>query len=56
VHEEVEQEEAGETERAILKYIRTAGDRRVAEDSMREMHRLLGAYATGLGREHLAAT
>ena len=54
VHEEVEQEEAGETEGAILKYIRTADDRRVAEDSMREMHRLLSAYATGLAREYLA--
>ena len=56
VHEEVEQEEAGETEEAVLKYIRTADDRRVAEDSMREMHRLLTAYATGLAREYLAAT
>jgi pyrroloquinoline quinone (PQQ) biosynthesis protein C len=55
VHEEVEREEAGETEGAILKYIRTADDRRAAEDSMREMHRLLSAYATGLAREHLAA-
>jgi pyrroloquinoline quinone (PQQ) biosynthesis protein C len=56
VHEEVEREEAGETEGAILKYIRTADDRRAAEDSMREMHRLLSAYATGLAREYLAAT
>jgi pyrroloquinoline-quinone synthase len=56
VHEEVEQEEAGETEGAILKYIRTADDRRVAEGSMREMHRLLSAYATGLAREYLAVT
>ena len=56
VHEEVEQEEAGETEGAILKYIRTADDQRIAEDSMREMHRLLGAYATGLACEYLAAT
>ena len=32
VHEEVEQEEAGETEGAILKYIRTADDRRIAEE------------------------
>jgi CO/xanthine dehydrogenase Mo-binding subunit len=55
VQEGVEREEAGETEGAILKYIRTADDRRVAEDSMREMHRLLGAYATGLAREYLAA-
>lgn len=55
VHEEVEQEEAGETEGAILKYIRTADDRRAAEHSMREMHRLLDAYAKGLAREHLSA-
>ena len=47
VHEEVEQEEAGETEGAILKYIRTADDRRVAEDSMREMHRLLDRIRDG---------
>ena len=56
VHEEVEQEEAGETEGTILKYIRTADDRRAAEDAMREMHRLLSAYATGLAREYLAVT
>jgi hypothetical protein len=55
VHEEVEQEEAGETEGAILKYIRTADDRRAAEDSMGEMHRLLDASAKGLAREHLRA-
>jgi pyrroloquinoline-quinone synthase len=55
VHEEVEQEEAGETEGAVLKYIRTAEDRRTAEQSMREMHRLLDAYAKGLAREHLSA-
>jgi pyrroloquinoline-quinone synthase len=54
VHEEVEREEAGETEEAILKYIRTSDDRRIAEQSMREMHRLLEAYATGLARTHLS--
>jgi pyrroloquinoline quinone (PQQ) biosynthesis protein C len=54
VHEEVEREEAGETEGAILKYIRTAGDQTAAEQAMREMHRLLDAYAKGLAREHLA--
>src|SRR5262249_23694558 len=54
VHEEVEQEEAGETEGAILKYIRTAEERRSAEQSMREMHRLLDGYANGLTRIHLS--
>ena len=55
VHEEVEREEAGETEHAILQYIRTPEDRRAAEQSMREMHRLLENYARGLGRERLSA-
>ena len=55
VHEEVEREEAGETEGAVLKYIRTPDERRAAEDSMREMHRLLDAYAKGLARECLSA-
>jgi pyrroloquinoline-quinone synthase len=53
VHEEVEREEAGETEGAILKYIRTPQDRRAAEQAMAEMHRLLDAYARGLAREYL---
>jgi pyrroloquinoline-quinone synthase len=53
VHEEVEREEAGETEGAILKYIATAGERQAAEQSMREMHRLLDRYAKGLAREYL---
>ena len=56
VHEEVEREEAGETEGAILKYIRTPGDRRAAEQSMREMHRLLEGYAAGLARAYLPAS
>jgi hypothetical protein len=55
VHEEVEAEEAGETEGAILKYIRSDDDRRAAERSMREMHRLLDAYAKGLARHYLPA-
>ena len=54
VHEEVEAEEADETEGAILKYIRTPDDRLAAEQSMREMHRLLDAYAKGLARTYLA--
>jgi pyrroloquinoline-quinone synthase len=54
VHEEVEAEEAGETEGAILRYIRTPDDRRAAEQSMREMHRLLEAYARGLARDYLS--
>ena len=55
VHEEVEREEAGETEGAILKYIGTPDERRAAEQSMREMHRLLDAYAKGLAREYLGS-
>ena len=55
VHEEVEREEAGETEDAILKYIQTVEERRAAEQSMREMHRLLDAYAAGLAREFAGA-
>jgi pyrroloquinoline-quinone synthase len=55
VHEEVEREEAGETEGAILKYIETAEDRWAAGQSMREMHRLLDAYAKGLARDFLPA-
>ena len=54
VHEEVEREEADETEGAILKYIRTADDRRAAEQSVREMHRLLHRYADGLTRDYLS--
>ena len=55
VHAAIEAEEAGETEGTILKYIRTPQDRRAAEDAMREMHRLLDAYARGLARDYLTA-
>jgi pyrroloquinoline-quinone synthase len=54
VHELVEQEEAGETKAAILTHLRTADDLRAAEMAMREMHRLLEAYADSLTRRHLA--
>jgi pyrroloquinoline-quinone synthase len=50
VHELVEQEESGETKQTILKHLRTPEDRRAAEAAMREMHRLLEAYAEGLAR------
>ncbi len=53
VHEAVEQEESGETKEAVLKHVKTAADRRAAEAAMREMHRLLEAYAEGLARRHL---
>src|SRR5262252_7807147 len=53
VHEAVEQEESGETKKTILKHLRTADDRRAAEDAMREMHRLLQVYAESLARRHL---
>jgi len=54
VHEAIEKEESGETKRAILKHLRTPDDRREAEAAMREMHRLLEAYAEGLARRHLS--
>jgi pyrroloquinoline quinone (PQQ) biosynthesis protein C len=54
VHEAIEKEEAGETKKTILKYVRTPDDRRAAEAAMREMHRLLDAYAAGLARRHLS--
>jgi hypothetical protein len=53
VHEEVESEEAGETEKTILRHLRTAMDVQAAEKAMREMHALLEAYAEGLARKHL---
>jgi hypothetical protein len=53
VHEAIEQEEAGETKRTILAHLRTAEDRTAAEAAMREVHRLLEAYADGLARRHL---
>ncbi len=54
VHEEVEREEAGETEDAILLHIQTPEERHAAEQAMGEMHRLLCEYAAGLAREYLA--
>lgn len=53
VHELIEQEEASGTHDAVLAHLRTAEDRRAAEAAMREMHRLLEAYADGLARRHL---
>jgi len=53
VHEAIEQEESGQTRETILKHLRTAEDRMAAEQAMREMHRLLEAYADGLARRHL---
>lgn len=55
VHAEVEAEESGETEAAILRYIRTPEDRRLAEGAMREFHDRMDAYARGLAREYLPA-
>ena len=54
VHEAIEKEESGETKKTILKHLRTAEDRRAAEAAMREMHRLLEAYADSLARRILA--
>jgi pyrroloquinoline-quinone synthase len=54
VHEAIEKEESGETKKTILQHLRTAEDRRAAEEAMREMHRLLEVYAAGLARRHLA--
>lgn len=54
VHEAIEKEESGETKKTILKHLRTAEDRRAAEAAMREMHRLLEAYAASLARRVLA--
>ena len=54
VHEEVENEEAGETERAILRHLRTPADIQAAEKAMREMHARLESYGEGLARKHLA--
>jgi len=56
VHEMVEKEEAGETKGAILKHIRTAEDRTVAETAMREMHKRLERYAEALTRNHLGSS
>src|SRR6266478_1545307 len=54
VHEAIEKEESGETKRTILKHLRAPDDRRAAEAAMREMHRLLEAYAEGLARRHIS--
>ena len=54
VHEAIEKEESGETKKTILKHLRRAEDRRAAEAAMREMHRLLEAYADSLARRVLA--
>jgi pyrroloquinoline-quinone synthase len=53
VHEAIEQEESGQTRQTILQHLRTPEDRATAEQTMREMHRLLEAYADGLARRHL---
>ncbi len=53
VHEAIEQEESGETRRVVLRHLRTPADRQAAEAAMREMHRLLEAYADGLARRYL---
>lgn len=53
VHAEVEAEESGETEGAVLQYIRTADDRRLAEGAMREFHDRTVAYTRGLARAYL---
>src|SRR5947199_10243217 len=54
VHEAIEKEESGETKRTILKHLRAPDDRRAAEAAMREIHRLLEAYAEGLARRHIS--
>jgi pyrroloquinoline-quinone synthase len=53
VHFEAEQEESEDTEKAILAYLGTEDDRRVAETSMRKLHALLESYAAGLKREYV---
>jgi pyrroloquinoline-quinone synthase len=54
VHEEVEEEESGETEKTILAHLRTPADLQAADHAMREMHALLQTYADGLARKYLA--
>ena len=51
-HEAIEKEEAGETQKIILKHLRTRADLHAAEAAMREMHRLLETYAEGLTRRY----
>lgn len=52
VHEAVEREEAGETRKTVLAHLRTPAALDVAERAMREVHRLLEAYADGLARRY----
>lgn len=52
VHEAVEMEESGETKGTILGHLRSPADRQAAEGAMREMLRLLEAYANGLARRY----
>src|SRR2546426_1998844 len=51
-HEAIEKEESGETQKIILKHLRTRDELRAAEAAMREMHQLLDAYAQGLTRRY----
>ena len=51
-HEAIEKEESGETQKIIFKHLRTLADLHAAEAAMREMHRLLEAYADGLTRRY----
>src|SRR5881396_2427104 len=51
-HEAIEKEESGETQKIILEHLRTRADLHAAEAAMREMHRLLEAYADGLTRRY----
>jgi pyrroloquinoline-quinone synthase len=53
-HEAIEKEESGETKRTLLPHLGTPAARRAAEAAMREMHRLLAAYAEGLAARHLS--
>ena len=46
-------EESGETEGAVLRYIATAEDQRLAEAAMREFHDRMDTYTRGLAREYL---
>ena len=52
-HAEVEAVESGETEGAVLRYIATAEDQRLAEAAMREFHDRMDTYTRGLAREYL---
>ena len=54
VHEAVEKEESGETQRTLLRHLDSPAARQAAEAAMREMHALLEAYAEGLSRGYLS--